>query len=135
MPRILAIFKRDYLAYFRTPMGYVVFAIFMGHEANGSQRWINLGFFKLQPSEPAKMIMVITLASYYARKEVVEHKVMVRHVPTKRDGAINAIAGIVNENGNVLGMMPHPERATEAALGSADGKGLFASLMGGMALA
>ncbi len=50
----------------------LVFAIFMGHEANGSQRWINLGFFKLQPSEPAKMIMVITLASYYARKEVVD---------------------------------------------------------------
>jgi len=49
----------------------LVFAIFMGHEANGSQRWINLGFFKLQPSELAKMIMVITLASYYARKEVV----------------------------------------------------------------
>ncbi|WP_240191756.1 rod shape-determining protein RodA [Desulfoprunum benzoelyticum] len=50
----------------------LAFAFFVGYEANGSQRWINLGFFKLQPSEPAKMIMVITLASYYARKEVID---------------------------------------------------------------
>ena len=51
------------------------------------------------------------------------------------NGSMADIAGILSENRRVLGMMPHPERATEAALGSADGKGLFASLMGGMALA
>lgn len=45
--------------------------IFIGNSAGGAQRWINLGFFQLQPSEPAKLMMVITLASYYARKEVV----------------------------------------------------------------
>jgi len=50
----------------------LILAFFIGHEANGSQRWINLGFFKLQPSEPAKLIMVITLASYYSRKEVMD---------------------------------------------------------------
>ncbi len=44
--------------------------IFIGNSAGGAQRWINLGFFQLQPSEPAKLMMVITLASYYARKEV-----------------------------------------------------------------
>lgn len=44
----------------------------IGHSAGGAQRWINLGFFKLQPSEPAKLMLVITLASYYSRKEIVE---------------------------------------------------------------
>ena len=43
--------------------------------------------------------------------------------------------GVLSENRRVLGMMPHPERATEAALGGAGRRGLFASLMGGMALA
>lgn len=51
------------------------------------------------------------------------------------NGSMADIAGILSENRRVLGMMPHPERATEAALGSSDGKGVFASLMGGMALA
>jgi phosphoribosylformylglycinamidine synthase subunit PurQ / glutaminase len=51
------------------------------------------------------------------------------------NGSMADIAGVLSENRRVLGMMPHPERATEAALGSADGRGLFASLMRGMALA
>jgi phosphoribosylformylglycinamidine synthase I len=45
------------------------------------------------------------------------------------NGATNAIAGIVNNAGNVLGMMPHPENHVEAALGITDGRGLFAGLM------
>jgi phosphoribosylformylglycinamidine synthase subunit PurQ / glutaminase len=45
------------------------------------------------------------------------------------NGATNAIAGIVNERGNVLGMMPHPENHVEAALGVTDGRGLFAGLV------
>jgi phosphoribosylformylglycinamidine synthase subunit PurQ / glutaminase len=45
------------------------------------------------------------------------------------NGATNAIAGIVNEHGNVLGMMPHPENHVEAALGRTDGRGLFAGLV------
>lgn len=44
------------------------------------------------------------------------------------NGSINSIAGIVNEAGNVLGMMPHPERACEALLGSEDGRGVFESM-------
>lgn len=44
------------------------------------------------------------------------------------NGSTNAIAGIVNERGNVLGMMPHPENHVEAAVGSTDGRGLFAGL-------
>lgn len=45
------------------------------------------------------------------------------------NGAHNDIAGIVNERRNVLGMMPHPERAAESLLGSADGLKLFMSLL------
>jgi phosphoribosylformylglycinamidine synthase len=45
------------------------------------------------------------------------------------NGATNAIAGIVGERGNVLGMMPHPENHVEAALGVTDGRGLFAGLV------
>jgi len=45
------------------------------------------------------------------------------------NGAINAIAGIVNDGGNVLGMMPHPENHVEASLGVTDGRGLFAGLL------
>ncbi len=48
---------------------------------------------------------------------------------TNPNGSINDIAGIVNEKGNVLGMMPHPENLIEAAHGGADGRGLFASAL------
>ncbi len=44
------------------------------------------------------------------------------------NGALNCIAGITNEAGNVLGMMPHPERASESILGSVDGLPLWQSL-------
>ncbi|CZR02093.1 phosphoribosylformylglycinamidine synthase subunit purq [Trichococcus palustris] len=44
------------------------------------------------------------------------------------NGSIENIAGIINKQGNVLGMMPHPERAVEELLGSADGLRLFQSM-------
>lgn len=47
------------------------------------------------------------------------------------NGSVNNIAGVCNEAGNVLGMMPHPERAMEPLLGSADGRRMFESLKGG----
>jgi len=45
------------------------------------------------------------------------------------NGSLHGIAGVINEGGNVLGMMPHPERASEAVLGSSDGKRVFVSLI------
>jgi phosphoribosylformylglycinamidine synthase len=45
------------------------------------------------------------------------------------NGASNSIAGVLNDRGNVLGLMPHPENHVEAALGSTDGRGLFAGLV------
>jgi phosphoribosylformylglycinamidine synthase I len=44
------------------------------------------------------------------------------------NGAINSIAGITNDKGNVLGMMPHPENHVESTIGSTDGRGLFTGL-------
>ena len=49
---------------------------------------------------------------------------------TNPNGSINDIAGIVNEAGNVLGLMPHPENLIEAAHGGVDGRPLFESVLG-----
>ena len=64
-------------------------------------------------------------------------RVVFRYVGGPRDaeeywspnGAMRAIAGIVNDAGNVLGMMPHPERAVDELLGSDDGLAVFESML------
>ena len=48
------------------------------------------------------------------------------------NGSARHIAGVLSESGNVLGMMPHPERAIEAAHGGSDGRALFASAVRGL---
>ncbi len=48
---------------------------------------------------------------------------------TNPNGSINDIAGIVNERGNVLGLMPHPENLIEAAHGGSDGRALFEAVL------
>ena len=45
------------------------------------------------------------------------------------NGSMNSIAGIINRTGNVMGMMPHPERASEDAVGSSDGRVIFESII------
>jgi phosphoribosylformylglycinamidine synthase len=55
-----------------------------------------------------------------------EGRVVFRYTGSNPNGALRDIAGITNEGRNVVGMMPHPERAAEALLGSADGAPLFA---------
>ena len=44
------------------------------------------------------------------------------------NGSMNSIAGIMNERGNVLGLMPHPERVVDPILGNTDGRGVFESI-------
>ena len=63
-----------------------------------------------------------------------EDRVALRYVDDV-NGSMNRIAGVLSANRRVLGMMPHPERAAENLHGSTDGKAIFASLMGGLALA
>jgi len=57
-----------------------------------------------------------------------EGRVVFRYLDNP-NGSRNDIAGIINKRGNVLGLMPHPERASEALLGSEDGRLLFESLL------
>jgi len=45
------------------------------------------------------------------------------------NGSVGNIAGIINPEGNILGLMPHPERCAEALLGGSDGRELFASIV------
>jgi phosphoribosylformylglycinamidine synthase len=48
------------------------------------------------------------------------------------NGSLDNIAGIINAEGNVLGMMPHPERCTEDVLGNEDGRLIFLSMLGSL---
>jgi phosphoribosylformylglycinamidine synthase subunit PurQ / glutaminase len=77
-----------------------------------------------------------TLHHLESEKRVVFRYVDARgtiHDAANVNGSMNAIAGIVNDAGNVLGLMPHPERSVEALLGAADGLGIFESLRDAMA--
>jgi phosphoribosylformylglycinamidine synthase len=49
--------------------------------------------------------------------------------PANPNGSLRAIAGVMNARGNVAGLMPHPERAAEAILGSDDGMGIVRSIV------
>ncbi|NBJ69362.1 MULTISPECIES: phosphoribosylformylglycinamidine synthase subunit PurQ [Clostridia] len=62
-------------------------------------------------------------------QELTENQQIVFTYQNNPNGSVANIAGIVNKQGNVLGMMPHPERAVEQLLGSADGLRLFQSLI------
>jgi phosphoribosylformylglycinamidine synthase len=71
--------------------------------------------------------------NYYAEPDVIarleaNRQVIFRYVENP-NGSANDIAGICNEARNVVGLMPHPERACELALGSADGLVLFESVL------
>ena len=50
------------------------------------------------------------------------------------NGSVDNIAGIINQQGNVLGMMPHPERASDSKLGSTEGLAIFTGLLTKMAV-
>ncbi|MGX7196593.1 phosphoribosylformylglycinamidine synthase subunit PurQ [Enterococcus olivae] len=71
--------------------------------------------------------------NYYCDEETLksleENQQIVFKYEEAINGSLNNIAGICNKQGNVLGMMPHPERAMESLLGSEDGKKFFASIL------
>jgi phosphoribosylformylglycinamidine synthase len=74
--------------------------------------------------------------NYFADEAVLdrledEGRIIFRYAEnTNPNGSLRDIAGILNEGGNVLGMMPHPEDLTDAAHGSLDGMPLFLGLAG-----
>jgi phosphoribosylformylglycinamidine synthase len=61
-------------------------------------------------------------------------RVFARYVGTNPNGSTDAIAGVISERGNVVGLMPHPEYAVEALLGSSDGGHLLRSFVAAAAL-
>jgi phosphoribosylformylglycinamidine synthase subunit PurQ / glutaminase len=58
-----------------------------------------------------------------------KQQVLFKYAGENPNGSLQSIAGICNDQKNVLGMMPHPERAADQALGSIDGLGVFQSLV------
>jgi phosphoribosylformylglycinamidine synthase I len=62
-----------------------------------------------------------------------EGRIVVRYIGGNPNGSVRDIAGIANEDGNVVGLMPHPEHATEALTGpGSDGLGFFTSVLGAL---
>jgi len=62
-----------------------------------------------------------------------EDRVVLRYLEDNPNGSVHAIAGITNRAGNVVGLMPHPERASDALCGSVDGRVLLESLLASLA--
>jgi phosphoribosylformylglycinamidine synthase len=60
-------------------------------------------------------------------KRLQDHGQVVLRYRDNPNGSMGDVAGLTNEGGNVLGLMPHPERACDPALGGLDGRPLLAS--------
>jgi phosphoribosylformylglycinamidine synthase len=95
-----------------------------------------------QPGQVVRMPIAHNEGNFYASPEELERlegngQVLVRYCSPSGvvddagnpNGSLNNIAGITNEAGNVMGLMPHPERASESCLGSDDGRKIFTSLV------
>ncbi|MFC4303025.1 phosphoribosylformylglycinamidine synthase subunit PurQ [Cohnella boryungensis] len=72
--------------------------------------------------------------SYYVDEETLaalkaKDQIVFRYTGDNPNGSVDNIAGVCNEAGNVVGMMPHPERAVKDILGSADGARMFTSVL------
>ncbi|MDM5250436.1 MULTISPECIES: phosphoribosylformylglycinamidine synthase subunit PurQ [unclassified Lysinibacillus] len=72
--------------------------------------------------------------NYYCDEETLQklkdnNQIVFTYSGENPNGSLEDIAGIVNERGNVLGMMPHPERAVDALVGGADGLAVFKSIV------
>ena len=88
----------------------------------------------LEPGERLSIPVKHTTGRYYAPPELLDRleaagQVVLRYAPGENpNGSLDDIAGVINEAGNVFGLMPHPEHAVDPLTGSSDGLGLFASL-------
>jgi len=95
-----------------------------------------------QPGQVLKVPVSHGEGNYYAAESTIaqleaEGRILFRYCQASGEvtdsanpnGSVHNIAGILNQRGNVLGMMPHPERSCEALLGSADGNLIFQSII------
>lgn len=85
---------------------------------------------EFKKGEIVRMPIAHNEGSYYIDDiSRIEKQVVLRYYGENPNGAIDNIAGIVNERGNVFGLMPHPERCSEKILGSEDGLRIFKSIV------
>ena len=100
----------------------------------------------LRPGQVLQIPIAHAEGNYYADRETIENLTDRRQIAFRYcradgtladdanpNGSLHYIAGITNRAGNVLGMMPHPERASDALLGSTDGRYIFQSLVNAVA--
>jgi len=90
---------------------------------------------KLNCNDRLKMPIAHKEGNYIAKKNTIiemqnNNQIIFKYIYNNPNGSIENIAGITNEAGNVLGMMPHPERACDKHLGSTDGILIFESMIG-----
>ena len=114
--------------------------------ANSNQQFVCKNVFIKNPNDEAAKPLMIPIAHgegrYFAADDVLndlEKNKQIIYTYCDKDGSVhedynpngttNNIAGIKNLAGNVLGMMPHPERACSEALGNTDGRTVFAELL------
>jgi phosphoribosylformylglycinamidine synthase subunit PurQ / glutaminase len=103
---------------------------------------------QLPPREILRMPLAHGEGNYFADEAVLDdlernHQVVFRYCDnggrltseSNPNGSARNIAGICNRERNVLGLMPHPERCSEALLGNADGLGVFRSIAASFARA
>lgn len=89
-----------------------------------------------QPNQIIRCPVAHHDGNYFAEADTLariegEGRVVFRYAErTNPNGSINDIAGIINDKGNVLGLMPHPENLIEAAHGGSDGRALFEGALG-----
>ncbi|NBG87479.1 phosphoribosylformylglycinamidine synthase subunit PurQ [Isachenkonia alkalipeptolytica] len=88
---------------------------------------------KLTEGETLRIPVAHGEGNYVAQDEVLQklknNRQIVLTYRDNKNGSMEDIAGIVNEQGNVLGMMPHPERACDPILGNTDGRKIFESMI------
>ena len=119
---------------------------FAGHEVAITAERLDTPFtHALDARRPLRMPVAHGEGRYYADEATLDAlerdgQVLFRYVdagggqagpdhPANPNGSLRAIAGVMNAAGNVAGLMPHPERAAEAILGSDDGMGILRSLV------
>jgi phosphoribosylformylglycinamidine synthase len=95
----------------------------------------NTLFFKnYKVGEILKMPIAHKEGRYYISKRELEelkenNQIVLKYYGENPNGSLENIAGIINKKGNVMGLMPHPERAVEEILGSTSGLNLFLTLL------
>lgn len=86
------------------------------------------------PGETIRIPIAHGEGNYYVDEQTLEqlkknNQIVFRYQGDNPNGSVDNIAGVSNERGNVVGMMPHPERAVSELLGSKDGARMFTSVL------